>query len=246
MIPAIRGWTAVERAPSANFRLGCTLAFVAGAANAGGFLAVGQYTSHMTGAVSIVADQIVLGNFGVALAASASILAFVLGAATTAVLVNWGLREGLRSAYCLPLTLEAALLLTFGVFGAALAAFPALFASMTVLLLCFLMGLQNAVITKISKAEIRTTHVTGLITDIGIELGKACFVNRDSEKPAVEADRRKLHVCTSLAGCFLTGGLLGALGFKLAGYVATVPLAFILAVLCARPIAQDLARKRGI
>jgi len=41
-------------------------------------------------------------------------------------------------------------------------------------LLCFIMGLQNAVITKISHAEIRTTHVTGLVTDVGIELGVCC------------------------------------------------------------------------
>ncbi|WP_298923175.1 YoaK family protein [uncultured Ramlibacter sp.] len=245
MIPAIRGWTAVERAPLANFRLGCALAFVAGAANAGGFLAVGQYTSHMTGAVSMVADHLVMGSVGMALAAAASVVAFVMGAATTAVLVNWGLRNGLFGAYCLPLALEAALLLVFGIFGAAIAAFPAFFAPVTVLLLCFLMGLQNAVITKISKAEIRTTHVTGLVTDIGIELGKALFVNWDTGKPGVAADRRKLHVHAWLAGCFFAGGLIGALGFKHLGYVATVPLALILAVLVARPIAQDLARRRA-
>ena len=34
------------------------------------------------------------------------------------------------------------------------------------------MGLQNAIMTKISKAEIRTTHMTGVVTDIGIELGR--------------------------------------------------------------------------
>ena len=206
---------------------------------------MGQYTSHMTGAVSTVADQIVLGSFGAALAAGASVIAFILGAATTSILVNWGLRESLRGAYCLPLVLEAVLLLAFGAFGAALSAFPAVFAPTTVLLLCYLMGLQNAVITKISKTEIRTTHVTGLITDIGIEVGKAFFINRDPEKPMVGADRRKLRMCTGLAGFFLAGGLVGALGFKLAGYIATVPLALILAALCARPIAQDLVIKRG-
>jgi len=243
LIPAIRGWTSLERTASANFRLGAALAFVAGAANAGGFLAVGQYTSHMTGAVSAIADQMVLGNVGMALAAAASVAAFVSGAATTAILVHWGFRKNLRSAYCLPLALEAALLLIFGVFGAAIAAFPAFFAPMTVLLLCYLMGLQNAVITKISKAEIRTTHVTGLLTDIGIELGKAIFVNRDARKPPVSADRLKLRVHSALAASFLAGGLAGAFGFHAAGFVATVPLALIVGVLAARPIAEDLSRR---
>ena len=59
--------------------LGSLLAFVAGAANAGGFLAVGQYTSHMTGMLSSVADNVVLGQFALAVAGVGALLAFVLG-----------------------------------------------------------------------------------------------------------------------------------------------------------------------
>ena len=62
MFPLIRGWTDVQRSPEANLRLGLVLTFVAGATNAGGFLAVGSYTSHMTGIVSSVADDLVLGH----------------------------------------------------------------------------------------------------------------------------------------------------------------------------------------
>ena len=69
----------------------------------------------------------------------------------------------------MPLLLESGALLVFGLFGAAIAAWSQLFVPVTVVLLCFIMGLQNAVITKISKAEIRTTHITGLVTDLGIE-----------------------------------------------------------------------------
>ena len=49
MFALIRGWTDVDRTTRADVRLGAFLALVAGAINAGGFLAVGQYTSHMTG-----------------------------------------------------------------------------------------------------------------------------------------------------------------------------------------------------
>ena len=63
MHPELRGWVDVQRTQQANVRLGLTLAFVAGATNAGGFLAVGQYTSHMTGVISSVADQMVLGHW---------------------------------------------------------------------------------------------------------------------------------------------------------------------------------------
>ncbi|MCB2001737.1 MAG: DUF1275 family protein, partial [Rhodoferax sp.] len=49
--------------------LGFTLAFIAGAANAGAYLAVQIYTSHMTGIVSSLADHLVLGEFTLALGA---------------------------------------------------------------------------------------------------------------------------------------------------------------------------------
>ncbi len=63
-------------------------------------------------------------------------------------------------------------------------------------------GLQNAIITKISRAEIRTTHVTGLTTDIGIEIGKALYWNRGHRHlHAVVADRSKLRLLSSLLGC---------------------------------------------
>ena len=166
------------RTPQANVGLGTTLCFVAGATNAGGFLAVGQYTSHMTGVVSAIADNLVLGQFALVLAGLASLLAFLCGAATTALMVNWCLRHNLRSAYDLPLFLEAVLLLIFGLFGAGINFYAGLFVPLTVLVLCFIMGLQNAVITKISNAEIRTTHITGLVTDLGIEIGKMFYFNR--------------------------------------------------------------------
>lgn len=66
MFAPIRGFTSVHRTPQADLKLGTVLAFVAGAANAGGFLAVGQYTSHMTGMLSSVADNVVLGQFTLA------------------------------------------------------------------------------------------------------------------------------------------------------------------------------------
>lgn len=239
MIPHLRGWTAIQRTSQNNLRLGASLAFVAGATNAGGFLAVGQYTSHMTGIVSSVADHLVLGQIGLALAGLFSLLAFISGAMTTAWMVNWGLRRNLQSAYGRPLLLEAALLLLFGLFGTGINFFAGLFVPLTVLVLCFIMGLQNAVITKISNAEIRTTHVTGLVTDLGIELGKLLYVNRLTRDRMVMANRKKLRIHLKLIISFFVGGLLGAIGFKTIGYITTVPLSILLLLLVWRPVIND-------
>jgi uncharacterized membrane protein YoaK (UPF0700 family) len=243
MHPLIHGWTDINnRTLQTNTRLGAVLAFVAGATNAGGFLAVGTYTSHMTGVVSSLADNLVLGELTLAAASLGALAAFLLGAMTTAWLVNWGLREKLTSAYGLPLLLESVLLLIFGIFGAAISLWSNFFVPLTVLLLCFIMGLQNAVITKISKAEIRTTHITGLVTDLGIELGKLLYINRSQTSLAepVRANRVKLRLHLILISSFFIGALVGALGFKYVGYITTVPLALALLLLVIKPIAHDV------
>lgn len=245
MFTPIRGFTALQRTPQADLKLGTVLAFVAGAANAGGFLAVGQYTSHMTGMLSALADNLVLGQFVLVGAGLASVLAFLLGAMSTAWIVNWGMRLQLRSAYGLPLLIEAALLLVFGLFGAAMSLWHTVFLPVTVMLLCYIMGLQNAVITKISQARIRTTHVTGLITDLGIELGKLLYVNRHADMQPVRADRERLRVHAQLVLSFLLGGVAGALGFKHLGYISTLPLALTLLLLVLRPLLDDWQRLRA-
>lgn len=239
-------WTDVPRNPAVDLRLGASLSFVAGATNAGGFLAVGQYTSHMTGLLSSIADHLVLGQFALVLAAIAGIAAFIGGAMTTAVMVNWSQRRQLRSAYARPLILEIALLLVFGLAGASiqLQFIAHLAIPLTVLLLCFIMGLQNAVMTKISHAEIRTTHMTGLITDIGIELGKMAYVNRSRLPLKVHANRRKLRLHLILVCFFLLGALLGAYGFKQWGYITTVPLAAWLTFLVWGPVQDDVLHGR--
>lgn len=242
----LRGFTQLTRSDATNRRLGCSLAFVAGAANAGGFLAVGQYTSHMSGIVSSLPDNLVLGDIAPVFTAISALVAFLLGAATSAILINWGRRHHTHSAYAAPLMLEAMLLIAFGVAGASLTHRSWLYVPGTVALLCYVMGLQNAIITKISRAEIRTTHVTGLVTDIGIELGKLMYWNRRdllSSEPRVTADPVKLRLLSSLLGMFALGGLVGALGFKHLGYVSTIPLAVVLVMLAIVPLLDDMSHR---
>lgn len=237
----LRTLTGPHRTDAGNRRLGRSLAFIAGAVNAGGFFAVGQYTSHMSGIVSALADNAALGDAGLMAAGLLSLLAFFLGAATSAILINWGRRRAAHSQYAIPLVLEAVLLLGFGLMGARPASSHLLPA--TVAMLCFVMGLQNAIITKISRAEIRTTHVTGLVTDIGIELGKLLYWNGKAQ-PRVQADLPRLGLLASLLLMFLAGGLAGAFGFKYLGFIVTLPLALLLLLLAAVPIYDDLNAAR--
>lgn len=230
-----------QRTVRANRELGFALAFVAGAINAGGFLAVQQYTSHVTGTVSSLADNLVLGHMDLVLDGVVGVLSFLLGAMCCAVMVNFARRRQLTSEFALPLMLEAALILCFGLLGAWLAHFEGLLVPFTVVLLCFIMGLQNAVVTKLSNAVIRTTHMTGIVTDLGIELGKLVYWNHSKPLDApVRADRQRLWVLAGLLAAFTLGGVAGAAGFKHVGYVFTVPVAVLLAVLALVPAWDDL------
>jgi len=236
-----RGLSGRKRSKESNRHLGFTLAFVAGATNAGAYLAVRLYTSHMTGMVSSMADNVVLGNADLALSAFGGIISFLSGAATTAIMVNLARRRHMHSEFAFPLLLEAILMLCFGLLGTQLSQIEGMFVPVTVMLLCFMMGLQNAVITKLSNAVIRTTHLTGIITDLGIELGKLLYWNRHTlqEEPEVMADRDRLMVLTMLILSFFGGGVFGALGFKYIGYALTIPLALLLALLAVVPAIDD-------
>lgn len=235
-----------HRTASTNHLLGTVLAFNAGAINAGGFLVVHMYTSHMSGFASLLADNLVLGNTRLVLGALGALLAFTLGAAVTALLVNGARQHGLRSEYALPLFLEALLLLLFGLMGATLGRQTPFAVPLTVLVLSFTMGLQNALVSKISASQIRTTHMTGIVTDIGIELGKLVYWNRAECALAsqVRANRLKLRLLSILLGAFITGGVVGAAGFKYVGFVWVLPAAFSLLALSLPPLYADFQRTR--
>jgi uncharacterized membrane protein YoaK (UPF0700 family) len=224
--------SAHRRAEANDVGLAVALAFVAGAVNAGGFFAVGQYTSHMTGILSALADNLALGALALAAQLSAMLAAFAVGAAASAILINWARRADPDRQYALPLALEGVLILTFGALGAAMPAGP-VFPAAGAILLCFILGLQNATITKISGARMRTTHVTGMVTDIGIELGKAAYAGLGGAevRRAVQPDWKKLGMLTRIVGMFFAGGLSGAWAFALAGYAFTLPLAGVLFLL---------------
>lgn len=245
MAPAIlfaHRLVARQRSEDGDRNLALALAFIAGAINAGGFFAIGHYTSHMSGIVSAIADFAALGAWVLVGAGLVALFSFTAGAASSAWLINWGRRNDRRRQYALPLLLEGVVLAALGVAGMVVGTSPYA-ATVGVPVLCFIMGLQNATITKVSGARLRTTHVTGIVTDIGIELGKLAYWNR-GDAPRVRADRAKLRLLSAMLGAFIGGGVLGALGFSHVGAAAALPLALLLALLGTAPAAAAAVLRR--
>lgn len=67
-------------------------------------------------------------------------------------------------------------------------------------------GLQNAMVSTYSGATLRTTHLSGIFTDLGIYLGQRLR--------GLDVDMLRIHVCLLVASCFIAGATAGALGFS--------------------------------
>jgi uncharacterized membrane protein YoaK (UPF0700 family) len=159
-----------------------------------------------------------------------------------ALLFNWGRRRHHEARFANVLVLEAVLILAFG--GLADLLTWRHRDLVFVAVLCFTMGLQNAIITKISAAQIRTTHVTGMVTDIGIELGKAAYRSRMSGQPPVQADLGRLATLAGLVALFFVGGVAGAAGYLAFGFTVLLAPALVLLVVATPPLVADLRATR--
>lgn len=233
----VRLVTGPERTPRRNFHLANLLALHAGLLNSVGFVATATYTSHMTGLTAIVADHLVLGDFRLVGLGVLAIASFIAGAIVCAWVFNWGRRRALRSKFAAVLVLEASMVLAFGALPDRVTWQHNVWLFIPVL--CFTMGLQNAIVTKASNSQIRTTHVTGMVTDIGIELGKLTYINRRKDEEPVVADLGQLRSHAMIVGLFFVGGVLGAAGYLAIGFYALLPAAALLLVIAIPHLIDD-------
>ncbi len=175
------------------------LACVAGMVNVVGYLGFEhQAITHLTGTTSLLGAALARGDSNAAWQLAAMIAAFVAGATLSGLLVQDSvLRLGRR--YGLALAFEAALLAAaVPLFERGSFAGPVLAA--------VAIGLQNAMATTYSGAIVRTSHVSGMFTDLGISLGHALR--------GLPVARRRLWLCLVIIASFLAGGIAGALLFE--------------------------------
>jgi uncharacterized membrane protein YoaK (UPF0700 family) len=197
------------------------LSSIAGALNAVGFLIAGSFTANMTGNISAFADNLANGAILASFSFIGLVVAFVCGASLAAVTVQTGERKQVRSIYALVIIAEALILLILCV---ALTMWSTdANETYLVVALSFVMGLQNAATTMISKAKVRTTHVSGMATDIGIELA-AMIGGKTLKKEALP----KLSLHSLTLTCFTLGGVCGALLLGAVGYWVFVIAAALL------------------
>ncbi len=177
---------------------GLLLAAVAGCVNAVGFLGVQhQALSHLSGTVTNLGMDLATADFTVARHALLVIVFFFLGCVLSGLIIRQStLRLGRR--YGVALMVESFLLIA----AATLLRHELPSGEFLAAMAC---GLQNAMATSYSGAVIRTSHMTGIVTDLGIAVGLTARGER--------ADWRRMRLYLTLLAGFLAGGALGALGF---------------------------------
>ncbi|HEY8432458.1 MAG TPA: YoaK family protein [Sandaracinaceae bacterium] len=158
-----------ERSFRENVVLAFSLAGVAGAVNGIGFAELGFLTSHVSGTTTRLGIALGTGRWLDAWDALAFVLAFVVGAMTAAILIEVARRIG-QPRFQMPLLAEALVLVAFTLFTEVVDEPDATLKYRLAVALSFTMGLQNALVTRLSGAVVRTTHLTGLATDAGIEI----------------------------------------------------------------------------
>jgi len=190
----------MTRLPGWVERGGFVLALAAGAVNAIAILGFNhQGVSHLSGLSTLLGIEASAGHAALALNLALGLAAFVAGAAISGFLIG-GEPFKLSKTYTTALLIETFLLLLAMVMLEQHAGLGHVLASIA----C---GLQNAMTSTFSSAIVRTTHVTGLFTDLGVALGL-----RLRGQPA---DKRRVWLNLALISGFILGGTAGAIGFDL-------------------------------
>lgn len=204
-----------------NLKLASLLSFVAGIVNVTGFFAIQKLTTNVTGHFAFFADEVIKKNYNTSLIYLLYILSFFIGAFFSNFLIELVSRKSQRLVNVIPVVIEIILLITI-----------ALLANIQILRnsdiiacgLLFAMGLQNSLVTSISNAVVRTTHLTGLFTDLGIELSQLFFYKRSTEiKKLISSIKLRF----AIIGFFFFGCLVGGYSYFLFGI-----LSLLLAATC--------------
>lgn len=184
--------------------------------------------SHLTGSITRVSVELAENNYSNIVPFVVILCAFFLGAVLSGAVV--GARElGSGRRYTVMLVVESGLLVIAALLAHEETALPSIGIAA---LAC---GLQNGLASSFRGLIVRTTHMTGLVTDLGFQVGQVIAARRRVE------GQFGLQL-TILAG-FMCGGILGAVA---AARLGSQSLYLCAAAIALSAMGYELLRRRGV
>ncbi|MEY4615993.1 MAG: hypothetical protein RJB66_953 [Pseudomonadota bacterium] len=240
-----------------NYLLWSILAFQAGTINVGGFLACHRFVTHVTGFATHFGVDVASGSIVSALSMALVPLFFLLGSMASALLIDKRKYLGKEPHYTVTFTFSGISFLTLtiagqlGTFGAFANSSSSLTNFMILAILSFLSGIQNGMIGFTSGLLVRTTHLTGITTDLGVGLMRVSYPNISIQQKQFEFKMNLLRIGTIAS--FIVGSTVGGLvffrfeylGFLIPSFICLFLAGYSWNVLRIQPVSSQ-SRKVGV
>lgn len=197
-----------------NLMLASSTAFVSGITNVAGMIAFLAFTTNITGHVANLAKHIVEQNYREINVFLIWLLLFFGGAFLSSFIIKSLKHTSNYKAHSAPVIIEIVVLLFVAVYGHHFYEETQLEREIVIGAIIFSMGLQNSLVSNISGGLIKTSHLTGLFTDLGSELAE--WVHPKSEKAAVT--KHKIYIRLTILAFYISGAVLGGFLFDIIGF----------------------------
>lgn len=232
-----------------NIQLGTLTAFAAGMVNIGSLMIFFAFSSNVTGHYAILASEIVKGNIYQVAVVFAWIFLFFFGSFTSNYIVIHTNKKWSFIGHATPLVLEITCLMIVGVYGQYFYQETLTETEALLCLMLFAMGLQNGLTASISNSKVKTTHLTGATTDLGMLVSMLTKSEFRQKKEIID----KTKLIGAIAISYLVGGIFAgyvylSIGFRMF-YVACALLVIVIVYDLSKLIAlkyQVLARRKKV
>ena len=199
-----------NRTAKNNLQIAVVLSFVAGVVNVVGFLFLGKLTTNVTGHFAYFMYDVSIMEFWKGTIYFLYIFSFLVGSFTSGWLIETANYYKKHNVFVAPTLVECVLLFLAVVLNYFI---PDVSTDITACVLLFAMGVQNSFVTKISNSIVRTTHLTGLFTDLGIEFSQWIYLKKKKQDQLLKKVKASIKLRFFIILFFFLGGLAGGFFF---------------------------------
>ncbi|MDN3584218.1 YoaK family protein [Mucilaginibacter flavus] len=200
-----------DRTLKQNLMLASSTAFVSGVTNIAGMVAFLAFSANITGHVANLAKHIVQQNFREIIVFAIWLLMFFAGAFLSNFIVRSFEHKSRYKAHSIPIAMETVLLLFVAIYGHNFYRETDLEREVVIGFIIFSMGLQNGLVSTISGGLIKSTHLTGLFTDLGGDISE--WLHPRIAK--TDVIRNKIYIRLTVLSFYLIGAIAGGILFNM-------------------------------